>query len=134
MMGVLSGLPSCPTATPPRTVVLAVYQALRDKTPHLTHNTPPGLYTPFTQEEPRALRHGGPTVGRAELSPQPSAHPTRLLQRPPAPSPAPRPPHILLLLLLVQVDGAPAHVLLPVRLGAAIGRALLVPFKVLEER
>lgn len=89
MMGVLSGLPSCPTVTPPRTVVLAVYQALHDKTPHLTHNTPPGLYTPFTQEEPRALRHGGPTVGRAELSPQPSAHPTRLLQPAAAPSPQP---------------------------------------------
>ena len=40
MMGVLSGLPSCPTVTPPRTVVLAVYQALRDETPHLIHNIP----------------------------------------------------------------------------------------------
>ena len=81
MMGVLSGLPSCPTVTPPRTVVLAVHQALRDEMPHLIHNTQRGPYTPFMQEEPRALRHGSPMAGRAELSPQPSAPrpPPRLL-------------------------------------------------------
>lgn len=93
MMGVLSGLPSCPTVTPPRTVVLAVHQALRDEMPHLIHNTQRGPYTPFTQEEPRALRHGSPMAGRAELSPQPSAHPSRPLHlaAPPGPHPGSSP-------------------------------------------
>lgn len=89
MMGVLSGLPFCPTVTPPRTVVLAVLRALRDETPHLKHNNLRGPHTPFTQEEARALRHGGPKVGRAELSPQPSAHPARPLH--PAAPPGPQP-------------------------------------------
>lgn len=52
------------------------------------------------------------------------------LPAPPRSSPA----HVLMLLLLIQVDCAPADVLLPIRVRAAIGRALLVPLKVLEDR
>lgn len=69
--------------------VLAVLRALRDETPHLKHNNLRGPHTPFMQEEARALRHGGPKVGRAELSPQPSAHPARPLH--PAAPPGPQP-------------------------------------------
>lgn len=54
--------------------------------------------------------------------------------RPPSPQLAPPSTHILMLLLLIQVDCAPANVLLPVRLRAAVGRAFLVPFEVLEDR
>lgn len=52
----------------------------------------------------------------------------------PMPTRQRRSPHILLLLLLVQVHCAPADVLLPVRFGAAVGRALLIPFKVLGHK
>lgn len=54
MMGVLSGLPSCPTVTPPRTVVLAVYQALRDKTPSFNPQHPTRSVYPIYAGEPRA--------------------------------------------------------------------------------